>query len=55
MVRMPISSSARCTGYVPGGARTAPNPIRNVSRSSTVMDRSAGTVSSSSDSIVRST
>ena len=49
------SASARWIGSVSGGAKTVPNPNRELRRSSTVIGRSAGTVSSSSASSARST
>jgi len=49
------SSSAAWIGYVPGGAMMQPKPSRNVSRSSRVIARRAGTVSSSVLSRLRST
>ena len=49
------SSSALWIGYVPGGAMMQPKPSRKVSRSSRVIGRRAGTVSSSALSRLRST
>ena len=52
---MPRSAIACWIGSVPGAARMRPQPSRKVSRSSTVIGRRAGTVSSTGPSIRRST
>ncbi len=55
MLCRPSSASARWIGKLPGGAITDPKPSRKLSRSSSVIGRSAATVSSRSASIARRT